>query len=228
MLLYLIRHGESTDNAGTTPPLRADASDLDRQHALESHLTELGKLQADYAGAWLADKGITHLYSSLMVRALQTGEVLSRHTGVPVRAFAHLCEYRTNPEFRGLPLEEIERLFPTCRLPEECGEGGWWDRSVEDEAAAYTRAGCAARDLLSLHAHTQDRVAVVTHGLFGSALMSVLLGAPPCGYKRFLIGNAAVSLLEVTPETVRLDFHNYATYGGRPSEQGTPLHGRSR
>jgi broad specificity phosphatase PhoE len=79
---------------------------------------------------------------------------------------------------------------------------------VEDEAAAYLRADTAAQELLSNHVSTEDRVAVVTHGLFGSALMSVLLGASPCGYKRFLMGNGAVSLFEITPETVRLAFHN--------------------
>jgi broad specificity phosphatase PhoE len=209
MLLYLIRHGESTDNAGTTPPLQESASDLERQWALDSHLTELGRQQVEGTGAWLAGKGITHLYSSLMVRALQTGEILSRHLGVPVHALAPLCECRSGPGFKGLPRQELETLFPACRLPQECREEGWWDQSVEDEAASYLRAEAASHELLALHAPTEDRVAVVTHGLFGSALLSVLLGAPPCGYKRFLMENAAVSLLEITTETIRLAFHNY-------------------
>jgi broad specificity phosphatase PhoE len=214
MLLYLIRHGESTDNSGTTLPLPETASDLERQRGLDSHLTGLGREQAERAGAWLADKGVTHLYSSLMVRALQTAHAIAPHLGIPVHALAPLCEYRSDPDFAGLPRAEIEALFPACRLPDECGEGGWWDRSVEDESAAYRRAETAAQGLRALHAASDDRVAVVTHGLFGSAMLSVLLGAPPCGYKRFLMENAAVSLLEVTPETVRLALHNYQPLKG--------------
>src|SRR5262249_14529109 len=156
----------------------------------------------------LAGAGITHLYSSLMVRALQTGVILSRHLEAPVHALASLCEFRSGPGFTGLPRGELESLFPDCRLPESCLLEGWWCTSVEDEAKAYLRAAEAVRELLSEHISTEDRVAVVTHGLFGSALMSVLLGAPPCGYKRFLMHNGGVSLLEITPETIRLSFHN--------------------
>ena len=215
MLLYLIRHGESTDNAGTTPPLPDSASELERQRSLDAHLTDHGRRQVERTGAWLASREITHLYASLMVRALQSGILLSRHLNLPVHALAHLCEYRTGTGFAGLPRAEIEALFPECRLPQECGDEGWWDRSVEDEAAAYLRAERAARDLRSLHADTDDRVAVVTHGLFGSALISVLLGAPPCGYKRFPMENAAVSLLELEGKATRLCLHNFT-----PPEEG--------
>ena len=66
MELYLIRHGQSTNNRG-------DA------RIPETPLTEIGKQQADRTGRTLRDLGITRLYCSAMLRAVQTAAIVGEH-----------------------------------------------------------------------------------------------------------------------------------------------------
>ena len=78
MELYLIRHGQSTNNRG-------DA------RVPDPPLTELGKQQADRTGKALGNLGITRLYCSAMLRAVQTAAIVGGHLGT-----ASAC-FRQNP-----------------------------------------------------------------------------------------------------------------------------------
>ena len=98
--LFLIRHGQSAGNAegrfgghGPTP------------------LSELGHQQAEVTAKALAKDGVDVIYSSDLLRAVQTAEPLSRLTGVPVV---------TTPAFRerhvgvleGLTFDESKERYP--------------------------------------------------------------------------------------------------------------------
>ena len=98
--LFLIRHGQSAGNAegrfgghGPTP------------------LSELGHRQAEVTAKALAKDGVDVIYSSDLLRAVQTAEPLSRLTGVPVV---------TTPAFRerhvgvleGLTFDESKERYP--------------------------------------------------------------------------------------------------------------------
>ncbi len=63
MELYLIRHGQSTNNVGLP-------------HVADPPLSDLGKKQAYYVGKALQREEISRLYCSPMLRALQTAEVI--------------------------------------------------------------------------------------------------------------------------------------------------------
>ena len=80
MELYLIRHGQSANNRGdarvTDPPL-----------------TELGKQQTDRAGRALRNLGITRLYCSAMLRAVQTAATVGGHLELPPHVFVSLHEW---------------------------------------------------------------------------------------------------------------------------------------
>ena len=116
----------------------------------------------------------------------------------------HLAEHRELPEFRGFPRSFLESRYPTVTLPDECTEEGWWTGVQEEEDALYERARQTAAWLCERHEATDDRVLLVTHGGFGSALLSVFLDLPPCGYMRFWLGNCSFSVMDVEPELVRL------------------------
>ena len=71
--LYLIRHVQSAGNAegrfgghGPTP------------------LSELGSRQAELVGEMLAKEGVSAIYSSDLLRAVQSAEPLSKLIGVPI------------------------------------------------------------------------------------------------------------------------------------------------
>jgi broad specificity phosphatase PhoE len=192
MRLVLVRHGESDGNAGNP------------YEGAEPHLTERGRRQARYAGERARQRPYQALYTSPLSRALETACALSETTGLAPAVRVHLTEHREMPDFRGFPRSFLESRYPTITLPEECTEEGWWPGVQEEEDALYERARQTAAWLRERHAATDDRVLLVTHGGFGSALLSVFLGLPPCGYMRFWLGNCSFSVLDVETELVRL------------------------
>jgi broad specificity phosphatase PhoE len=72
MDLVLARHGQSEWN-------------VDRSAGPDSPLTELGFQQAERLGAWLAGRyTFTTLYTSPLLRARQTAEVVNQHLGLSI------------------------------------------------------------------------------------------------------------------------------------------------
>jgi broad specificity phosphatase PhoE len=202
MELTLVRHGESSGNAGLG------------FEGPEPHLTERGRRQARYAAEHLRGEGETYdaLYTSCMSRALETACAVADAVGLQPRVWIPLAEHRELPDFRGCPRSVLEGRYPGVALPEECTEEGWWHHGPEDEAALYARARRAAEDLRSHHEETGHRILVVTHGGFGSALLDVLLGLPPCGYQRFEQRNCAFGRILLAPDFTRLRFWNSTSH----------------
>lgn len=81
MRIIIVRHGESESNAGLT-----------KSH--NSNLTKKGRLQAKHAGNGLKKQNISEIYTSDLLRARQTGEIISKIIKVPIKGnFEELNEY---------------------------------------------------------------------------------------------------------------------------------------
>src|SRR5687767_1843919 len=98
--LYLVRHGQSAGNAqgrfgghGPTP------------------LSALGIRQAEVTAKLLASESVNAIYSSDLLRALQTAEPLSKLTGIPVVATSAFRE-RNVGVLEGLTFDESKQTFP--------------------------------------------------------------------------------------------------------------------
>src|SRR5215210_4579154 len=98
--LYLIRHGQSDGNAegrfgghGPTP------------------LSLLGMRQAEATADLLAREGVNRIYSSDLLRAVQTAEPLSKLTGIPITATSAFRE-RNVGVLEGLTFDESKETFP--------------------------------------------------------------------------------------------------------------------
>jgi broad specificity phosphatase PhoE len=196
MKLVLVRHGESETNAGVAI------------EGPEPHLTELGRRQAKYAAERARLRRYTALYASPMSRALETACALAESTGLEPRVWVPLAEHRSLPGFRGCTRADLAARYPSIDLPEECNDEGWWHHGLEDADALYARARRMAAALRSLHEAAGDRVLLVTHGGFGSALLDVLLGLAPVEYQRFEMQNCAFSRIHVTRHFTRLTLMN--------------------
>jgi len=99
--LYLIRHGQSAGNAegrfgghGPTP------------------LSRLGKEQAEKTAKVLAKEGINTIYSSDLLRAVQTAEPLSQLLDIPINISEALRERHVGV-LEGLTFDESKIAFPT-------------------------------------------------------------------------------------------------------------------
>ena len=189
MRLYLIRHGQSTNNAlGDDPSKRV----------YDPHLTDLGREQAQHVADYLAKQPedvqgnpyrITHLYSSAMHRALETVQPiaaaldLKAHIWIDVHERGGLFEEREGGQFIGFPgltRRDILEKFPQTHLSEGDMENGWWnpEHGLEDVISSQYRAMKVASALFD-RIDSDDGIAIVTHGGFLDLLIKALFRQLP-------------------------------------------------
>ncbi len=201
MRFVLIRHGQSENNL-----IYSQTGGEDGRHP-DPPLTPLGEKQAEALATEVAAGAlswqITHVYSSLMTRAIQTAAPLVDLLDLPLHAHADLFECGGPYEVHsageriahpGSGRDSLAALTPRVRLPEEATPTGWWPGPVEAEQPAYAaRARRVITDLRERH-DDGDAVALVTHGWFTQYLLQELLGVHRMsGW--FSINNTGVSLL---------------------------------
>ena len=187
----------------------------------DPELTELGKRQAELLAQFLreSDFGITHLYTSLMVRAIGTGMMVARALGLPLVAWLDAHEtggiYLDDPQTGtrigqpGKNRAAFERLFPDLVLPESLGDAGWWNcRPFEERHQRPARAERFVRDLLARHSGTEDRVAVISHGGFYNYLLAAILKMEVREDYWFGCNNASISRIDFDVERIQIEYLN--------------------
>lgn len=217
MQLYFIRHAQSKNN----DLWLKTKSGVGRKP--DPGLSETGRLQKDYLAAYLAKSnegkpyktrdphnqigfGISHLYTSLMVRAVETGSAVSKALGIPLVGWVELHEVGgvvegdgEDKEYTGLPGNPrsfFEGRYPDLQLADSFGEEGWWNRPFEPEEEKIPRAKRILDRIKDRHAGSDDRVAVITHGAFYNRIMCVLLGIPDETQLWFAIYNTAITRID--------------------------------
>jgi 2,3-bisphosphoglycerate-dependent phosphoglycerate mutase len=224
MQFYYIRHGQSENNR------RWALSGSHRGRSHDPDLTEVGRQQVEHLAAFLSQKGrpgaddgydpqnvagfgFTHLYSSLMLRAVTTGTILSQALGLPLVGWADAHETggifrldQDTEERTGLPGKNrayFAAHFPDLVLPESLGEAGWWNRPFEAREERTPRARRFLHDLMARHGDTGDRVAVVAHGGFYNHLLQAIFDLPDGRDRWFMLNNTGMT---------RIDFEDGAAW----------------
>jgi len=220
--LYFIRHGQSTNNA-IIEDLGYEDYLINR--VLDPDLTSIGEEQARLAGKLLAKPanldgynphnrngyGITHLYCSLMTRAIRTGLAISKETGVPLVAWPEVHEtggvfesdiQDGEPVFIGHPGKGkayFEQEFPELIIPDDIPETGWWNREKEPREEYRKRAQAIVEKLMEEHFGKEDRVAIITHGGIFARILSALLDVRAERYW-FLMNNCGISRIDINDD----------------------------
>jgi 2,3-bisphosphoglycerate-dependent phosphoglycerate mutase len=222
MHFYFIRHGQSENNA----LWKRTGSSEGRSE--DPGLTEIGQQQAEFVAQFLrqaegdiqnvAGFGLTHLYSSLMVRSVATGTIIAKALDMPLVAWEDLHErggIYLKDEQTGERLGQagrnrayFEAHYPDLVLPHSLGEAGWWNRPFEEPEQRLSRVKRFLRDLLERHGHTDDQVAVVSHGGFYNDLLADILNLPDRKGCWFALNNAAISRIDFDDEGVGLIYLN--------------------
>ena len=217
MQFYYIRHAESENNllwarTGSSVGRSADP-DLTEVGWRQAHLlaqclsrtsASLQAKERDLQNT--AGFGLTHLYTSLMARAVATGTVVARELGLPLVAWQDAHEsgglYLRDEEtgepdgLAGPNRAYFEAHYPDLVLPDSLGEAGWWNRPFEEREERTARARRFLQQLLERHGRTEDRVAVISHGGFYNHVLGALLDLPDRERFWFSMHNGAITRID--------------------------------
>ena len=154
MELILVRHGlPERDNSSADPPLTSE-----------------GRQQAAQVAAHLAGERIDAIYSSTMIRAVQTAEPFAAQTGHPIHKRAGIIEFDRELG-RYVPMEELKRTdYPAWQAFVNGGlnvDLEHFQRSVVD----------TLEEIVATHAN--QRVAAFCHGGVINVWTAHVLGFAP-------------------------------------------------
>lgn len=164
-VIYLVRHGETVDNARQI-----------MQGQTHGELNERGREQAETVARRLASEQIDAVVASDLHRAVQTAEIIAAQHGLPVLTTPLLRE-RDWGGFTG-------RYIPDLK-------GVKWPDDIESEEALLLRA----RSFLIYITATfpGKRVVAVGHGIINKAILAVYAGCTMREVQRMM--NAEVRIL---------------------------------
>jgi broad specificity phosphatase PhoE len=146
--VYLARHGESDWNAANRFQGHSDRP-----------LTDLGRRQAEALAEVVAQENVDAIYSSPLIRALETARIVAARTGLEVTKLDGLREVDTG-SWSGLSRAEVQERFPEGFERWIAGGSGWEDGETYEEMGE--RVLEAIRAIAA--AHPNGRVLVVSHG----------------------------------------------------------------
>jgi 2,3-bisphosphoglycerate-dependent phosphoglycerate mutase len=199
MHFYFIRHGQSENNR------RWAENGSYEGRVADPPLTKVGERQAELVARFLAAPGrpsdiadadaqdvrgfrITHVYCSLMERAVATGHRVAEALDLPLLGWTDIHEtggmflYDEETETHlpqpGHGRSYLLSHYPRIELTDEVTEAGWWNRPFEQKAERTPRARRVRDALLARHGGTDDGVAFVSHGGFYNYLLRAILGLP--------------------------------------------------
>jgi len=224
MILYYVRHAQSANNA------LWDSTGSSEGRSDDPPLTPAGVSQAQHVARWLAslpeppaeqrhsDLRPSHIYCSLMKRAVQTGSIIASTLDLPLTGWADLHEAggvyldgEKEGERYGRPgmsRSQLQHLHSSLRLPAGIGEEGWYNRPFEERPERVIRAERVVKELMQRHGGTQDRVVLVSHSTFYNYLMGALLHLEAERDWWMLLNNTGVTKIEFHPDEYVLAFVN--------------------
>jgi len=181
LILYCVRHGETTYNA---------EGRLQGQSEIPV-LSELGRRQSEATARALSGKPIEAVYASPLRRAFETAEIIAKALGLEIRADPRLKEIDVGvfqDQLRG----DLEKDYPEALARWLSGDPDYAIPGGESRGQ-LARRGCAAFDEIRQSGHEQ--AVVVAHGgLLVSTIKSLLgipLRAPPLALENCSISTLA-------------------------------------
>ena len=202
MKLYIIRHGETFGN-------------LNGDGFSETDLTPKGERQIALLGERFKEEKIDKFYVSPLVRAVKSANAVREyHKNKPIIIDSLLLEKGTEPDYIGLPDEELKKLCPDAVINFRSPLG------EENDENAYSRAKTIIEKIKAEN-DFESTVVIVAHGTFNSYLVLAALDFPLKENFNFSHVNTGVSLVQTIKENgvvkTKLKFLNdYSHLGELP------------
>ncbi|HEY3331170.1 MAG TPA: histidine phosphatase family protein [Capsulimonadaceae bacterium] len=194
MHLLIVRHGETVWNV-----------ERRIQGWGNSDLTDRGKRQARQLRDRLRSRSLAAVYSSDLSRAVDTAEIIAAPHHLAVNQLRELRETSWG-DWEGKTAFEINAAHPELwakfrnrgREMSENDDSDDWDTTTvvpngETLSAASARISYALNLLHNEHRGEDDLVLVVGHGGSLRFFVTLALGLPPRGVRRFHLDNASLT-----------------------------------
>lgn len=195
MRLILVRHGSTIWNA-----------EGKYQGKFDVPLSDRGRQEAQMVAERLRDENITAVYSSDLIRARETAEIIARLHGLAVNVIPELGEINFG-DWEGLTAKEIQEKFG------EEAYRTWMEDPVNASIAGGERITEFAQRVVRgfnqvIQAHPDDTVVLATHGGALMVLGCHLHGEDLSCFRKYYHHNAAISVVEVEGDIFRFEHLN--------------------
>lgn len=187
--IYLLRHGATAANLET--PYRLQGRGSDRP------LDDIGRAQAEAAGRALAGMNLDAVYSSPLLRAMQTARAVGLPHGLAPVPVPQLIEGDVG-RWEGLTWDEAAARDPDIHARFMADPGMVPYPDGESFYEVGLRATAAIAELIA--SHRGGRIAVVGHNILNRAYLAPLLGLPIEKARGIRQANAGINVIEVEPE----------------------------
>ena len=160
--LYFVRHGQTEWNA-----IRR------MQGQWNSDLNDTGRAQAEVNGGLLATCGIEALFASPLDRTRQTATIINRHLKLADVKFDDRIKEWDCGDWSGHLYDEVRERWPEEWAALQADRFHYRGPNCENYPDMIARS---TPFLDELRNHEASRIAVVSHGMIGRVMVSVLLG----------------------------------------------------
>jgi probable phosphoglycerate mutase len=184
--ILAIRHGQTAWNA-----------DGRIQGHTDIGLDDTGQWQAERLAEALQGEALHGLYSSDLLRARQTAQLLQRFSTESLRLDTGLRE-RSFGRMEGLSFAEIEERWPQEAARWRQRDADFAPGGGETLKAFYARCVATAARLAA--AHAGQTIVLVAHGGVLDMLYRAAAGLDLAAPRRWELGNASVNRLLYSPE----------------------------
>lgn len=180
--IYFVRHGETPWNALRKIQGHSDVV-----------LSERGRGQAEMLSRRLAHEKIDYFYSSDLIRACETAEIIAQ---------PHQSNVFTTPALRelnfgvweGLTASEIEKMYPEHMKK-------WWSNPLDidlpgGEKLSEMVARCVGEVKRLIQEHNRDTLLVVAHGGTIRCIICSMLGIDLNALWRLHLDNACLNMVD--------------------------------
>ena len=201
--LYFIRHGQTEWNA-----IRR------MQGQWNSDLTELGREQADINGRFLATLGIDYLVASPLDRTRQTADIINQHLELDINYDGRIMEWHCG-DWSGELWDDVSIKWPKEFAAWQEDQFNYPGTNGENYPDMIKRT---SPFLDEVFASQHSRIAIVSHGMIGRVMVSILLGHSP--EEMFHFGQSNDTIFHLTEHTEGFAIQHFV--GGEGPHSGLP------
>lgn len=199
--LYFVRHGQTEWNAAQR-----------MQGQWNSDLNDIGRAQAQINGQLLADVGIEAMYASPLDRTRQTAAIINHHLSLPIAYDDRILEWDCG-DWSGHRHDEVAEKWPREWVALQADRFNYRGPNCENYPDMMRRAKPFLEEI-----KRQDacRIAIVSHGMIGKVMMSMLLGLTEAETVNIHQPNDVVIRVSLNGDEARVDHYK----GGRGPFEG--------